>query len=69
MKNVEIRELTAKELNERIDTEKANLVRMKMNHAVSPLDHPHHIRETRRLVAQLMSELRKRQVNENMKSL
>ena len=69
MKNVEIRELTAKELNERIDTEKANLVRMKMNHAVSPLDHPHHIRETRRLVAQLMSELRKRQVNDNMKSL
>lgn len=69
MKNVEIRELTAKELNERIDTEKANLARMKMNHAVSPLDHPHHIRQTRRLVAQLMSELRKRQEVENKKSV
>jgi large subunit ribosomal protein L29 len=68
MKNVEIHELTTKELNERIDTEKGNLVRMKINHAVSPLDHPHHIRETRRMVAQLMTELRNRQVIENKKS-
>ena len=69
MKNVEIRELTAKELAERIDTESGNLVKMKMNHTVSPLDHPHHICETRRLVAQLKSELRKRQLIENKKSL
>ena len=69
MKNVEIRELTAKELTERNDTESGNLVRMQMNHAVSPLDHPHHIRETRRLVAQLRTELRKRQVIDNKKSL
>jgi large subunit ribosomal protein L29 len=68
MKNVEIRDLTAKELNERIETEKGNLVRMKINHTVSPLDHPHHIRETRKLVAQLLTELRKRQVIENKKS-
>jgi large subunit ribosomal protein L29 len=69
MKNVEIRELTAKELVERIDTEKGNLVKMQMNHTVSPLDHPHHIREARRLVAQLLTELRKRQVIDNKKSL
>lgn len=69
MKNVEIRELTVKELNERIDTEKGNLIRMKINHTVSPLDHPHQIKRTRRLVAQLMSELRSRQLNENKKSL
>ena len=68
MKNVEIRELTAKELLERLDTEKANLTRMKINHAVSPLDHPHHIRETRRLVAQLQTELRMRQAIDNQKS-
>lgn len=68
MKNVEIRDLTAKELNERIETEKANLIRMQMNHTVSPLDHPHHIRVTRRLVAQLRTELRKRQLIDNKKS-
>jgi large subunit ribosomal protein L29 len=68
MKNVEIRELTVKELMERIDTESTNLVRMKINHTVSPLDHPHHIRETRRMLAQLKTELRKRQLVENKKS-
>jgi len=68
MKNVEIRELTAKELNERIETEKSNLVRMEMNHTVSPLDHPHNIRFTRRLIAQLKTELRQRQIIENQKS-
>ncbi|MFO7615743.1 MAG: 50S ribosomal protein L29 [Bacteroidales bacterium] len=69
MKNVEIRELTAKELIERIDTEKGNLVRMTMNHTVSPLDSPHHILRTRRLVAQLKTELRKRELNETKKSV
>ena len=69
MKNVEIRELTAKELTERIDTESGNLVKMQMNHMISPLDHPHHIRETRRMVAQLRTELRKRQIIDNTKSL
>ncbi|MDD4644429.1 MAG: 50S ribosomal protein L29 [Bacteroidales bacterium] len=68
MKNVEIRELTTKELIERIDTEKGNLVRMKINHTVSPLDHPHLIRDARRLVAQLRSELRQREINENKQS-
>jgi len=67
MKNVEIRDLTAKELNERIDTEKTNLIRMRMNHTVSPLDHPHQIRATRRLIAQLRTELRKRQLVETTK--
>lgn len=67
MKNVEIRELTAKELVERIDTENGNLTKMRINHTVSPLDHPHHIRETRRLVAQLKTELNKRQITDNKK--
>ena len=69
MKNVEIRELTPKELIERIDTEKGNLVRMTMNHTVSPLDAPHHILRARRLVAQLKTELRKRELNETKKSV
>ena len=69
MKNVEIRELTAKELIERIDTEQTNLIKMRMNHTVSQLDHPHLIPRTRRLIAQLKTELRKRQLIENQKSV
>ncbi len=40
MKNSEVRELSDKELLERIENEKETLVRMKLNHAVSPLDNP-----------------------------
>ncbi len=40
MKMSEIKELTTKELQERIEAEKNTLVRMKMNHAASPLDKP-----------------------------
>lgn len=68
MKNSEIRELTTKELEERIDTEKTMLTRLKLNHAVSPLDNPLKIKQTRKNIARLMTELRKRELNENSKS-
>lgn len=65
MKNSEIKELTDKELKEKIEDEKAHLVRMKLNHAVSPLDNPNKLKESRRLVARLKTELRKRELTEN----
>ena len=68
MKTSEIRELTSQELEERLDTEEVNLERMKMNHAVSPLDNPMQIRYSRRVIARLKTELNKRAVIENQKS-
>ena len=68
MKTSEIRELTRNELEERLDTEEVNLARMKMNHAVSPLDNPNQIRYSRRLIARLKTELNKRPQSENQKS-
>ena len=47
MKTSEIRELSAAELAERIEAEKANLLRMKVNHAVSPVENPTLIRKAR----------------------
>ena len=64
MKSSEIKELTQQELQERLDSEETLLVRMKMNHAVSPLDNPNKIVETRRNVARLKTELRARQIQE-----
>ena len=61
MKSSEIRELSTQEIIERIDTEENLLIRMKMNHAVSPLDNPNKIPETRRIIARLKTELRARQ--------
>jgi large subunit ribosomal protein L29 len=65
MKNSEIREFTTKEIAERIDTEKDKLTRLKLNHAISPLENPIVITETRKNIARLKTEMRKRQLTEN----
>ena len=64
MKSSEIKELSAQELQERLESEETLLVRMKMNHAVSPLDNPNKIVETRRNIARLKTEVRARQIKE-----
>ena len=68
MKSSEIKELTTKELIERIDTESTHLTRLKLNHAVSPLDNPLKIKEARKNIARMKTELRKRELNENSNS-
>jgi large subunit ribosomal protein L29 len=67
MKSSEIRELSNQELLERIDNEKTSLVRMKLNHAISPLENPQKIKESRKTIARLMTEKRKREMNEKTK--
>lgn len=67
MKTAEIKELTTKEIGERIDAEKTVLVKLRMNHAISPLDNPMKINVTRKNVARMQGELRKRQIKENTK--
>ena len=64
MKSSEIRELTNTELEERLESEENMMVRMRMNHAVSPLDNPNKIVETRRDIARLKTEKRARQIKE-----
>ena len=63
MKQSEICDLTTEEIKEKIETEKSALTKLKMNHAVSPLENPMLIRSTRRNIARLMTELRKRELN------
>ena len=63
MKQSEICELTTEEIKEKIATEQSTLTKLKMNHAVSPLENPMLIRATRRNIARLMTELRKRELN------
>jgi large subunit ribosomal protein L29 len=64
MKTAVIRELTTKEIEERVDAEKTVLTKLRMNHAVSPLDNPMKIKTTRKVIAKMQTELRKRQINE-----
>jgi large subunit ribosomal protein L29 len=65
MKNSEIKELTTKEIAERIDTERDRLTRMKLNHAISPLENPIILTGMRKNIARLKTEMRKRQLTEN----
>ena len=64
MKTSEIKELTSKEILERLQTEKDSLLRMKMNHAISPLENPLQIKVARRNIARLKTILRQREINE-----
>jgi len=68
MKTAEIRELSIKELEERIDTEKAQLLKLKLNHSISPLDNPMKITVTRKNIARLKTILTERNLKENKKS-
>ncbi len=60
MKTSEIKELTVQDIVERIETERANLLKMKLNHAVSPLENPGKIKESRRDIARMLTVLRQR---------
>jgi len=60
MKATEIRELTVKEIEERIDTYQAQLLKLRMNHTVSPLDNPMKIKEMRKTIARLKTILTER---------
>lgn len=65
MKATEIRELTIKEINEHLETERTFLAKQRLNHAVSPLDNPLKLNETRKNIARLMTILREKELNEN----
>jgi large subunit ribosomal protein L29 len=67
MKTSEIRELTTKEVEERVDAEEGTLIKLRMNHAVSPLDNPMKIKVVRKDIARMKTELRTRQLKETKK--
>ncbi len=68
MKISEIRELSSSEIGERIETEKSILLKLRINHAVSPLDNPLKIPAAKRNIARLKTELRQRLLTDKPKS-
>ena len=63
MKIAEIREMTTSDLKERVEAEMANYQQMVLNHAISPLDNPAQIRQLRKTIARMKTELRQRELN------
>ncbi|WP_222984891.1 50S ribosomal protein L29 [Flagellimonas meishanensis] len=62
MRQSEIKELSIEELKERLAEFKKQHADLKMAHAVTPLENPLQIRNTRRTVARLATELTKREL-------
>jgi len=60
MKETILTEMPINELNDLLFSEKERLVRLKMSHAVSPLENPLSIKFSRKKIARIMTELSKR---------
>ena len=62
MKHTEIKALGINDLKEKIASEKEVLRKMKFAHQVSSIENPMKMRSTRRLIAQLNTELRAKEI-------
>lgn len=62
MKAKELKSLDAKELNEKIGIEQETLRKMKFAHQVSAIENPMKMKETRKLIARLKTELRAKEL-------
>jgi large subunit ribosomal protein L29 len=60
MKQDIVKDLTTEEVRDKINEERASYRKLKLAHAVSPLDNPMKIRNARKVIARLETELKKR---------
>ncbi|MDE6445938.1 MAG: 50S ribosomal protein L29 [Alistipes sp.] len=60
MKSAEIKDISIKDLEERIETEKVQLAKLKVQHAVSPVENPSIIKKNRRDIARMLTVLRQK---------
>jgi large subunit ribosomal protein L29 len=62
MKQEVITELSTNDLLEKLEEQTLQLNRMKLNHAVSPLENPQLIKTNRKVIARINTELRRREL-------
>tara|TARA_B100000519_G_C13943681_1_gene297374 strand:- start:143 stop:346 length:204 start_codon:yes stop_codon:yes gene_type:complete len=60
MKDTILTEMPINELNDLLISEKERLAKLKMSHAVSPLENPLSIKYSRKKIARIMTELSSR---------
>jgi len=66
-KKQSLRELSISDLNDRLEQDRLQLVKMRLNHAVSPIENPHSITDCRKDIARVLTELRRREIEESNK--
>ena len=62
MKQAVIKEMTTDELELKLSEERAKLTKLNLAHAVSPLENTALIRETKKTVARILTEVRRREL-------
>jgi large subunit ribosomal protein L29 len=67
MKKFDVKELTTDEVRDLIISEKMNLNKMRLSHKISQVDKTSNIKETRKLVARLITELWQRETTASSK--
>ena len=63
MKIAEIKEMPTNDLVERVEAEVANYNQLVLNNSISHLDNPAQIKQLRRTIARMKTELRQRELN------
>ena len=61
MKNAEIRALSLEDLKNQIKTEQTNGQTLRFAHAISPVENPARLKQARKNVARLLTELKRRE--------
>ena len=62
MKQIDIKDLSSDDLNEKLLEQKEILTKLTMSHAVSPLENPKQLGVIRKTIARVKTELRKREL-------
>ena len=57
MKGQVLTDMPENELHDLLDTEREKLIKMKMSHAVSPMENPMQIKFARKTVARIMTKI------------
>jgi large subunit ribosomal protein L29 len=60
MNKSEIKALSVEQLQQNISLEKDRITKLKFAHAITPIENPLRIRESRRMIAQMLTELNAR---------
>ncbi len=68
MKHREYKDLPTKELVERYKEEKVRLTKMKFNNAVARIEQPHKLKEARKEIARMLTEINSRRMDNEIKA-
>jgi large subunit ribosomal protein L29 len=64
MKNSELRGLSLDELKSKLEVEKENYGKLKFANSITPIENPMKIRESRKLVSRISTEIRAKELSQ-----